>query len=179
VVVLLSVHRLSPVRRSPFYFGPLFRALATQAPGCPIAVVLAGGGSDRAEVQAQAEAAGLGAQVHLLGSVPNHEVHWLYAAADLFIHPTYTEGFPRVLIEAMASQLPIVSTDAGGARDIVGAQQRRYVVDRRDPEAFAQATLDLLGRPVDWSALGRSNRADAARFATPAVAAMVVSTVFE
>jgi glycosyltransferase involved in cell wall biosynthesis len=79
----------------------------------------------------------------------------------------------------MASQLPIVSTDAGGARDIVGAQQRRYVVDRRDPEAFAQATLDLLGRPVDWSALGRSNRADAARFATPAVAAMVVSTVFE
>jgi len=51
--------------------------------------------------------------------LPNAELVALYQCADIFFFPSYIEGFPRVIIEAMAAGLPVVTTDAPGCRDVV------------------------------------------------------------
>lgn len=70
-----------------------------------------GGGNEQKELIKQDR---LENKIFVLGEKPNSEI------SNIFINPTYTEGFPRVLIEAMASGLPTVTTNAGGTNDIVG-----------------------------------------------------------
>ena len=103
----------------------------------------------------------------------------LYSIADIFIHPTFAEGFSRVLIEAMAAALPVVTTDAGGTQELFGVEQQAYIVDRRNPGQFTERLLELMGSPDRWNALSAENRAAVSRFATPVVATMYLRTLFE
>lgn len=78
-------------------------------------------------------------------------------AMDLFCLPSRMEAFPNVLVEAMASGLPCVSTDAGDAALILS--EGGLVVPRGNDAALAGALLDLLGRPeMDLKRLGALGR---------------------
>ena len=176
-LVLLFVHRLSPVRRTMLYVPPLFDWLAAFE-ARPVVLLVAGGGDELPALQAAAVAHGLGERIRILGSLPNAELDRLYAAADLFLHPTYNEGFPRVVIEAMAAGLPIVTTDAGGTVDIVGPEQVAFVTARDDAGAFV-ARLDTLARDDGLRArVAAENREHVQRFDTPRVAAMYEEVLF-
>jgi glycosyltransferase involved in cell wall biosynthesis len=176
-LVLLFVHRLSPVRRTMLYVPALFDWLAAFH-ARPVVLLVAGGGDELPAVRAAAESRGLGDRIRILGSLPNAELDRLYAAADLFLHPTYNEGFPRVVIEAMAAGLPIVTTDAGGTLDIVGPEQVAFVTARDDPGAFV-ARLDTLARDDGLRArVAAENREHVQRFDTPRVAAMYEEVLF-
>lgn len=178
-LVFLMVHRLSPVRRALNYLEPMLRALKLSSPTEHWVLVVAGGGSELGAAKTLIVSLELEGHCVFLGDVPNHEVPALYAMADLFLHPTFTEGFPRVLIEAMAAGLPIVSTDAGGTRQLLGIAQQSYVSNRRYPAAFAEAVLALLTQREQWPILSRENRQEVQRFATPQVAAMYIRTIFQ
>ena len=82
---------------------------------------------------------------------------WL-AAADLFCFTTNHEGFPNVLLEAMAAGVPIITTDFDGVREVVGDGEVAVVTPRRNAEAMAAQILQLLGnadRRREMSAAGR------------------------
>jgi glycosyltransferase involved in cell wall biosynthesis len=64
---------------------------------------------------------GLGGTVRLIYDVPYDSVRQLYAAADLFVHTSPFEGFGLVVLEAMASGLPVLVPDVGGPSEFVGA----------------------------------------------------------
>jgi glycosyltransferase involved in cell wall biosynthesis len=104
---------------------------------------------DRAEIAA-AEAAG----VVFLGQ--REDVDALYAAMDLFVLPSYREGFPRAAMEAAASGLPIVATDVRGCRQVVDDEVTGLLVPVRDAEALTEA-IKVLGRdPSLRSTMGKA-----------------------
>jgi glycosyltransferase involved in cell wall biosynthesis len=177
-LVLLLVHRLSPVRRTLMYLEPTLDALAKQVPERNWVLVVAGGGSELEAVKALTHRLGLSNRVIFLGNVPNRDIPALYSMADIFVHPTYTEGFPRVLIEAMAAGLPIVTTDAGGTSQLLGSQQLNYMVKKHEPLEFARKAIDLIGRVDHWEVLGKENKDVVQRFSTPAVAQMYLRALF-
>lgn len=177
-LVLLLVHRLSPVRRTLMYLEPTLAALARQTSHRNWILVVAGGGSELEAAKALAHRLGVSSHVLFLGNVPNRDIPALYSVADIFMHPTYTEGFPRVLIEAMAAGLPIVTTDAGGTGQLLGQKQMDFVVNKNDPAEFARKTIELIGRNDQWPALTMENKRVVQRFSTPAVAEMYLKALF-
>jgi len=95
--------------------------------------------------------------VNYLG--PRSDVPVILASSTIFVLPTrYREGVPRVLLEACAMQLPIVTTDMPGCRDIVGAGQNGLTVEPGDIAGLAAAIEELLVMPDDdLSEMGRAS----------------------
>lgn len=77
-----------------------------------------------------------------------HDVEALYSAMDLFVLPSYREGFPRAAMEAAASGLPIVATDVRGCRQVVDHDVTGLLVPVRDGAALAEAIV-ALGEDAD------------------------------
>jgi len=173
-MTVLLVHRLSPVRETDRYFPALIKALGRHArdSGVSVAFEICGDGPERDDLERLAKCASEGVTVRFHGSVPQRQLDEYYRQADLFVMPSYREGFPRVMIEAMARGLPIVATDAGGTRDLCGPMQQRFVVDREDPIAFGEAIEKLLAASAQRRALADENLRSVQRFATPEVARM-------
>jgi glycosyltransferase involved in cell wall biosynthesis len=171
---LLLVHRLSPVRETDRYFGALIGALENRSrvTGMRVRLDVCGDGPERSLLEQIAKKHAKRSEVHFQGSVPQLELADFYRRAHVFVMPSYREGFPRVMIEAMAHGLPIVATDAGGTRDICGPAQRSFVVDRTDADAFAAAVERLLSSRDERQRLSAENLTTVARFDTPAVARM-------
>ena len=100
-------------------------------------LVLLGGGPQRAALESQIERGGLSAQVRLLGN--RSDVAALLAEFDVFALSSIAEGMPGVLLEAMASGLPVVATDVGGVSEVVVAGVTGTLVPAGDPHALAAA----------------------------------------
>ena len=172
-VRVLLVHRLSPVRETVRYFPILLEALSEIARETKRTVRLdvCGDGPEKPQLEKLAAQAA-DVQVHFHGAVPHRRLGEFYGNASLFVLPSYREGFPRVMIEAMAAGLPIVATAAGGAIDLCGPLQRAYVIDRENAAGFGQAVKRLLAAPHDCSALADENLRWVTRFSSPEVARM-------
>ena len=79
--------------------------------------------------------------------------------SSLVVLPTYyREGVPKILIEAAATGLPAVTTDAPGCRDIVVDGQTGLLVPPRDADALAEAIATLLRDPVRRTEMGKRAR---------------------
>ncbi|AMJ67849.1 glycosyltransferase [Hymenobacter sp. PAMC 26628] len=111
--VLLNLGRLAPQKNHPL----LFEALR-QLPGGNFVCLVAGSGPDEARLQALARAYGLQDKVRFLGHIA--EPYPLLCAADALVQSSDYEGFPNAFIEAASVGLPIVATDVGSARTLVG-----------------------------------------------------------
>lgn len=113
------------------------------------------GGEDyRARCEALAESVGAGAAVSFEGRVD--DIRTAYAAGQVVMLSSISEGFPFTLIEAMSCGRCTVSTDVGGVREAVG--DTGLVVPPRDPAAMAVAALALLRDPARRAALGEAAR---------------------
>ena len=106
-------------------------------------ILIIGDGSDRKYIEQLIEAFNLGGRVKLIGQVKNREVPNYLAAGDCFVLPSEREGFGIVILEAMASHLPVIATNVGGVPDIVKHEQTGLLVDSKNPEQIARAILRL------------------------------------
>ena len=77
---------------------------------------------------------------------------------DIFVLPSYREGAPRVLLEAAACGLPVVTTDVPGCRDVVVEGVTGLLVPPRDSQALARAIIKLLQNPELRRQMGRAGR---------------------
>lgn len=170
---ILAVHRLSPVRETNRYLPSLVRSLNKFATsGTQLVFDIVGEGPERSDIEATARLAEQGLTITLHGAVPNLKVQEFYQKADVFVMPSYREGFPRVILEAMATGLAIVSTDAGGTRDLFGPLQQEFVVPRDDADGFAKCVARLIGDPLKRHQLAEENLERVQRYSTDAVARM-------
>lgn len=78
-----------------------------------------------------------------------------YSAFDVLVLSSITEGFPNVIVESMACGLPVVATDVGDCREIIGTHG--WVVPKADPESLAQAMLEAASQAANWPAESSRN----------------------
>ena len=121
--------------------------------------VLVGDGELRSELEAQARRLGLESCVHFAGW--RDDVADVLALADVFVLPSESEGFGRVLVEAMAMGRAVVATAVGGIPDIVLAGETGLLVEPAHPAALAGAVSALLADPARAVRLGAAGRARA------------------
>jgi glycosyltransferase involved in cell wall biosynthesis len=113
-----------------------------------VRLLVSGIGPDVGLVEQRVGELGLGADVEVLGAVPYERAHEVYRRGEVFVSPTYAEGFSNTILEAMASGLPVVSTDVVGVRDCVRPDDNGVLVPPKDPEALAAGIRRVLDDPV-------------------------------
>jgi glycosyltransferase involved in cell wall biosynthesis len=86
------------------------------------------------------------------------DVPRLLAASDIFILPSWREGMPRSILEAMASGLPVIATNIRGCREEVIEGETGFLVPVQDPNAIAEALTLLIGDAQLRAAMGRASR---------------------
>jgi glycosyltransferase involved in cell wall biosynthesis len=133
-------------------------------------LVIVGEGPEREALTSQVVARGLAGAVHLPGEVGNLG-EW-YSHADLFALASRFEGFPNVLVEAMASGLPVVAADCEtGPRDIIRPGVDGILVPPEEVEALARGLADLMADADRRRGLGRRAKEVRDRFAIERIAA--------
>lgn len=106
--------------------------------------------------------------VELLGF--RQDMPQVLAAADIACLPSYREGLPKALLEAMAAGLPCVTTDVPGCREAVRDRENGYLVPPRNHEALAHALQQLIEDPDLRHQMGQRGRAMVmAEFASPII----------
>lgn len=98
---------------------------------------ICGDGPLRGELESLTQELGVQDCVHFLGGVPNRDMPIVYSECDLFVLPSRAEGFPRSLLEAMASGLPVITTDLEQYSDIV--PKVGETVPIADPDSIADS----------------------------------------
>ncbi|MFZ2198491.1 MAG: glycosyltransferase family 4 protein [Thermodesulfovibrionales bacterium] len=119
-------------------------------------VLIAGSGPLEDEIKEMVARLGLEGNIKLLGW--RNDAPEVIAALDIFCQSSLWEGCPMVLLEAMASEKPIIATDVGGVREIVEDKVTGILVPPADPGALAGAISHLLREKDMASDMGRSGR---------------------
>jgi glycosyltransferase involved in cell wall biosynthesis len=139
--VVLSVGRLSKEKAHADLIEA-FKLLGAKAPDLNCKLLIVGDGPERASLETAARASGENDRITFAGQVSN--VQPFYAAADVFVLPSHSEGSPNVLLEAMAAEVPIVTTAVGGVPEIVTNEESALLVAPKNPQALAAAIDRML-----------------------------------
>jgi glycosyltransferase involved in cell wall biosynthesis len=126
--------------------------------GREVQVKLAGEGELRAHLEELCREAGIEDRVSFLGAVSQERIRDLYAEADVFCLPSFAEGVPVVLMEAMAMGLPVVTTRIAGIPELVEDGSGGVVVAPGRVDELAGRIAALLDDPEKRSALGAAGR---------------------
>jgi colanic acid/amylovoran biosynthesis glycosyltransferase len=110
--------------------------------GHDVALTVVGDGPSRERLHAQAQRLGLGDRVEWVGALGQDEIRERYASADVFCLPSFAEGVPVVLMEAMAMEVPVVATRIAGIPELIDDGANGLLVT----PARADELTDALGR---------------------------------
>lgn len=130
-------------------------------------VVIVGSGPEKQRLKTLARDLGLDDRARFMENMAQDKLAALYSAADVLALGSTREGWPNVLLEAMACGTPVVASDVGGVREIVRGETVGKIVGRRSPEDFALALRSVLDQgsdrervrsfasQFDWSSVAR------------------------
>lgn len=124
-------------------------------------LVMIGEGPLRAESLALLQAAGVAELAWLPGE--RSDVPEIMAGLDCFVLPSLAEGISNTILEAMSCGLPVIATQVGGNADLVTEGSTGILVPSNDPEAMAQAILNLATSPSLAERMGEAGRRDVER----------------
>ena len=125
--------------------------------GIAVALTLVGDGPDRDALSLSAARLGIGGSVVLRGSLGQSDVAALYRSADVFCLPSFAEGLPVVLMEAMAHGLPVVTTRIAGVSELVDDGVNGTVIPAGRVDLLADALAGLAVDPAlraQWGEAG-------------------------
>ena len=113
-----------------------------------IHLVIIGEGDSRHSLQGLVRSLGLEERVSFVGGVPHEDLYLWYSAADVFCLASGREGWPNVLLEAMACSKPVVATSVGGIPEIVSSEEFGVLVKRNEME-IARGILQAISK--EWN----------------------------
>lgn len=118
---------------------------------------LVGDGVMKDELRALIDATGLSERVHLPGGLPPEQVAEWICASDVLTLPSWSEGYPNVVVEGVACGVPVVATDVGGTREILHAGNG-ILIPPRDAKALHKALDQALRKNWDHGAIAAAMR---------------------
>ncbi|MEJ2212054.1 MAG: glycosyltransferase, partial [Anaerolineae bacterium] len=124
-----------------------------------VQVAIAGRGPYRPELEAEARELLPPQRAILTGFVPDEDLPALLDSADVFVMPSEAELQSIATLEAMASGLPVVASDAEALPELVEPGKNGYLFHSGDVQDAARALLKMLDRRSDWPAMGQASRA--------------------
>jgi glycosyltransferase involved in cell wall biosynthesis len=162
--VVLAVGRLVHKKGFEYLIDAAPRILAE----CPkVTIIIAGQGDLKGELEERARGLGVFEHVVLAGNVPRDELSAYHSLADVVAVPSVrddagnVDGLPNVLLEGMASGSALVASDVAGIPQAVRDGTEALLVPERDPEALANAVIELLESSERRMSLGTAARARA------------------
>ncbi len=173
---LLFVGRLAAVKGVPV----LFDALATVIQQHPdVLLRLVGDGPERQKLEATAADLGLQDHVEFCGYKSQAEVAEALSTTDVFVLPSFAEGVPVVLMEAMASQVPVITSKIAGVPELVEDGVSGLLLPPGAVGPLADALNTLLGDADMRAAMGKAGREKVARNFVSAKEAEKLMNLFE
>jgi N-acetyl-alpha-D-glucosaminyl L-malate synthase BshA len=134
----------------------------------PSVLVMIGDGPDRPAAEEEARMLGVAESVSFLGKLD--QIAPLLAAADLFLLPTQSESFGLSALEALASGVPVIGSNAGGLPEVVRDGVTGVLCGVGDVAGMAAASLEILQNPRRWAEMSKLAAADAReRFSRDAI----------
>ena len=153
--VVGKVARLSPLKGHDGFFRMAEEIARRRA---DVWFLLVGDGSLRESLEARASALGIRERTVFAGLVPGEEVPVCLHAMDVVVHTSLREGIARVLPQAGAVGLPVVTFDLDGAPEVIRDGVSGYLVPRGDTRAIAERVLELLDDPGRRRSFGEAGR---------------------
>lgn len=148
----------------------LLDALAIVVRQFPQLRLLIGGDGEVDQVRAKAEQLGLGSNIELHGWVSGAQKQVLFSRASLLVLPSYKEGLPMAVLEAMAQGIPVVASKVGGVPYAIRDKVEGLLVPAGDRAALAEALLCLFADPALAQKMGAAGWVRARQlFSVPAV----------
>jgi len=165
---VLYVGRLVPEKG-----GPVLLDAVTELrdAGVPLRVRMVGAGPLHETLAATIAARALGDVVELVGPLGQDDLPLEYREADVFCLPSFQEGLPVVLMEAMSTELPVVTTRIAGVTELVRDGQTGHVIPAGRADLLAQALREVAADPARRATQGAAGRAAVLQEFTPGTAA--------
>ena len=132
-----------------------FKALSAERPRASLALI--GDGVMKAGLESLVTEAGLQSRVRMPGGQPPQTVADWIGAADVLTLPSWSEGYPNVVVEGVACGRPVVATDVGGTREILH-ERNGILVPPRDAAALQRALTQALDAQWDHAAIAQAIR---------------------
>jgi glycosyltransferase involved in cell wall biosynthesis len=167
--------RLAPGKGLEVLVDALALLVADEREGHRVELVIVGDGPARASLEARAQRLGIGDRIHWLGYVADRATYMdALASCDLFVFPSPAEGFPKVILDAMAAGLPVIASGAGSLAELRhGGVVGRMAVER--PAEVAAAVRTLAASPGDGDRLRHAGHEFAADHTRSAEAARLIA----
>ena len=138
--------------------------------GIAATIELVGTGDEQASNQTQVQGLGIGERVRFAGYVPREEIATHYAAAHVFVLPSYNEGMSVATLEAMAAGLPVIVTRTGGTAELVEEKVTGLTFSWADVDTLTAHLRLLATNRALARQMGAASRARAAGFSWDAAA---------
>ena len=149
--VILNVGRFVP-RKGTLRLVQAFRKVHDKHPQAHL-VLIGGGYTEAAGYESRLtdyiDAHNLEEAVTMVGWMPSEKLKPYYDAADLYFHAATYEPFGNVILEAMATGLPVIAVKAGGPEEVTGTSG--VILENNDPEGMAKAIDEFITDPNRWA----------------------------
>ncbi|WP_263018070.1 glycosyltransferase family 4 protein [Natronobiforma cellulositropha] len=130
-----------------------FAQVAEELPDTDLVIV--GSGPEEETLRSLARKRGIADRVSFEGRVPDEAIPEYYRRASVFVLPSIWEGHPLTLLEAWASETPVITTEAEGIEEFVNHEETGYLVPLKSPDSIAEGLRRALSDPGErnrWAA---------------------------
>lgn len=135
--VIITVARLEKVK------GLEYLIKAVKLLNVKFKLLIIGEGSNRGSLEQLVEDLELENKIKFLGEIPNEKIPEYLSAGDCFVLSSISEGFGIVVLEAMASRLPVIATEIGGLLDLIENEKTGILVQPKNPEQISRALFKV------------------------------------
>lgn len=152
---VLCVGRLTPAKGQAILLEAMAQLIRQKR---PVTLTFVGMGPDYDGLQAHVKKLGIEDYVHFAGAVDQEHILDYYQEADIFVLPSFAEGLPVVLMEAMAMGIPCVTTAITGIPELIQNRKNGLLVPASDVESLASAIQELQDNPKLYSQISEAAR---------------------
>jgi glycosyltransferase involved in cell wall biosynthesis len=141
-IAVAIIGRLAPIKNHKLFLDSI-EIVNQQTTKKPVFFIV-GDGETRNEIEIQIEKIKTNQTIDIRLTSWIHDIKTFNAGMDIICLTSNNEGTPVSLIEAQACNIPVISTDVGGVKDIVNENETGFVVPKNNPEKFAEKLLELI-----------------------------------